>query len=147
VGYPEFSGKLVNSSLSFTPSYTGFSTAPTGDWLYYDFGVFIVLWVGATGYAQGTSNANTFTITNLPSAIRPSDQTWILVAAIDGGAAITAAANIGATGTITFIPQKLADAAGSWPSTATANIKTVSNGWATSGNKALTQGAFMVYAK
>lgn len=62
--------KATNATDSFLPAWTGFSVTPTVAAYYIDMGKLVFLWFEAD--AVGTSNANAMTITNLPSAIRPS---------------------------------------------------------------------------
>jgi hypothetical protein len=54
---------------SFTPTWTGFSVAPTGAISYTIIGSLVTLEFGAL--CTGTSNATAMTITNLPAQLRP----------------------------------------------------------------------------
>lgn len=67
---------LTNTAQTFTPTWTGFSADPSGDLSYIDFGAYVMLWTSAA--LTGTSNATTFTISNLPSAIEPTSGFMIL---------------------------------------------------------------------
>lgn len=55
---------------NFTPTWTGFSVAPTGKIFYTKIGALVVLQFDASG-TTGTSNATSMTITNLPAVLRP----------------------------------------------------------------------------
>ena len=69
-------GGLVESSRgSWTPTWTGFSTAPTGDfeWIKFTDGTdeWVMVHDDTGAQRTGTSNATTMTITGIPTAIRP----------------------------------------------------------------------------
>ncbi len=57
-------------SGSFTPTWTGFSSDPTGDIFYQKIGALVILQCDATGMT-GTSDATDMSITNLPAILRP----------------------------------------------------------------------------
>ncbi len=70
-------GGLVETfRADFTPTYTGFSAPPVGDLGYALFSdgtdEWAMIFEDSGEVKLGTSNANTFTITGIPSAIRPS---------------------------------------------------------------------------
>lgn len=70
---------------TFTPTYSGFSSAPVGDWSYFLRNN--TVWVRAGGVG-GTSNANNFGVTGVPAAILPTalDQAVPVANLIDNGA-------------------------------------------------------------
>lgn len=84
---------------SFTPTWTGFSAAPSGDCTWQRVGNLITLFF-PTG--TGTSNATTMTITNLPAAIRPSAATSVVAFVMDLGVAQVGRISISAAGVMTF---------------------------------------------
>ncbi len=85
---------------TFTPTWTGFSAAPSGDMTYVVIPISatldLVYLYNATGSAMtGTSNATTMTISNLPTAIRPN-----VAAYTNAGPATNSGANRAAVGFI-----------------------------------------------
>jgi hypothetical protein len=68
-------GELDFAAQTFTPSWNGFSTAPTGDFSYIDFGSFVLMWT--TAVMSGTSNANSMNLSGVPAAIRPADNRFL----------------------------------------------------------------------
>src|SRR5262249_28757836 len=92
----------ATSSGTITPSWTGFSVAPTGLMFYQIVGRQVLLqWQGT----QGTSNANFMTIGNLPGNLRPTTKS--LTAAqvctlVDNGAEAVGTFGFGALGVMQF---------------------------------------------
>lgn len=99
---------------SFVPTFTGFSTDPASPTIRWTIsGNQVTLYLD---FSNGTSNATTFTITNVPAAIRPS-RTHILYVggATDNGANIDGCTLfINTTGTITFGAGHLNLGGGGW---------------------------------
>jgi hypothetical protein len=116
--------------LSFTPAWTGFSVAPTGDMDYQIVGrVATLQWRGTTG----TSNATSMTIGNLPNNLRPalSSITRLgVTVVIDSGAAALGAFLFSGGSTLEF--QK-----GTAPPS--------SSGFTNSGTKGLDKGLTLSY--
>lgn len=94
----EFASEVAESSGAFSPTYVGFSATPTGDCIYIKRGDVVTLEFPVT---TGTSSSTAFSITNLPSAIRPSAPRRVLVPLIDNGSPVIGSARILA-GTISF---------------------------------------------
>ena len=97
------------TAATFTPTWTGFSSAPTGDLRYFIIGDgthdFVQIMDDAGASRTGTSDADTMTITGIPAAIRPSTAVYlssIFPVADNGGTTDTGFATISAAGTITF---------------------------------------------
>lgn len=65
-------GLEFNQVDEFTPGWGGFSSAPTGAALYLNLGSVVIIWPKANNNTfTGTSDANTFTMTGVPAAVRP----------------------------------------------------------------------------
>lgn len=126
---------------TFTPAWTGFSADPSGDLSYMDFGALVVLWSEAD--LQGTSNQDFMTITNLPSAIRPSATRLIHCGALrdDAGstATLTGHVSVLSTGVVHFA----LDDTTTVPGLVVANP----NFWTALGTKGLKGGWLIMYAK
>jgi hypothetical protein len=128
---------ILNAVQSFTPTWgaNGFSSDPTGDLFYLDLGAIVYLW--ARGNLLGTSDDAAMTITNLPTAIRPSSAGLgvknALSFAIDNGNERHCVIVIGSDGTVTWIPL---DSDGHGLGT-----------FATSGQKGLAGGTLITYPK
>jgi len=126
------------SKVSWTPTWTGFSTDPSTSgmtsWRYND-GTRSFVWVVFSTALTGTSNANTFTITGIPSALRP-DATVIssgFIAVGGNGTTVDMAlASITAAGVITFLVMGT-------------NDLMTSTGWATTGSKGFVQDQYFLY--
>lgn len=79
VAYSQLSGTPsvpTTSSGSFTGTLSGMTAGITDTCVYSVIGNSVVLFIGA---ATGTSNASTFTITGLPSAVQPTRTQWLAV--------------------------------------------------------------------
>lgn len=63
----------LSAALTFTPTWSGFSVAPTGNVSYYLIGSLVVVQFGAN--CTGTSNATSMSITNVPPSARPISST------------------------------------------------------------------------
>lgn len=94
-------GRLTfkNANGSFVPTFTGFTSSPSTTIFYLDLGKFVMLW--STSGWGGTSNATTMTITNLPTALRPTGTVQTSCVLTDNSADEVAGASI-YLGTITF---------------------------------------------
>lgn len=128
VGQVQFSG----ASSFTTDTWTGFSSAPSGDLNYFDMGTHVMVWNDAA--KTGTSNANTFTVGTLPSAIRPTAQRNVPCLAVDNSGSVVANAAVNTSG---LISMSAPDAAADWGTT----------NWTTSANKGLAGGWIIFYAK
>jgi hypothetical protein len=117
-------------SGSFTPTWTGFSSAPVGDISYTRVGRIVTLQFGVDPF--GTSNTTAMTLTSLPSEIRPltSPDARIPCLVMDNGSITMGAFGFGATpGTLVFY-------LGSTPS---------ASGFTGSGDKGLPDFANLIY--
>jgi len=115
---------IAASSGTFTPTYTGFSTPPGGT----------VAWFKVGGLAclnsqslTGTSNANTFTITNIPSAIQPTGLTGGYVRAVDNGSNVAAA--VWTLSGSTMIFEKVHGSTTSWTASGSKGVNGQSFCW------------------
>lgn len=91
------------STGTFTPTFTGFASSPTGVVSWRKTGNVVTLIFNSTD--NGTSNATTFALTNLPAALQPVYQQYVPIAGLaDNGATLTGAslAVISGGATITF---------------------------------------------
>lgn len=90
------------TSGTFTPSWTGFSAAPTGDMAWQIVGRVATLeWLGTTG----TSNATGMTIGNLPLNLRPTTKSLLGMMpaiVIDNGNRVQGSVGHGSLGTVQF---------------------------------------------
>jgi len=120
------------STGSFVPTWTGFSSAPTGTMFWSRQGNAITLAAGLANMT-GASNAPTMTITNLPSAIRPATTKGNATfqgytAGVDFGGNVRVNWSYSSTGVITFGLNE-----------------TANGGFTGSGSKGLQYGALIVY--
>lgn len=94
------SASILNGT--FTPSWTGFSAAPTGNMSWQITGRQVTLeWLGGTG----TSNATSMTIGNLPSNLRPTTKSLLGMQSsivIDNGNRVQGSVGHGSLGTLQF---------------------------------------------
>ena len=126
---------------TFTPGWTGFSSAPSGNWRYQIFGDGtrdICILTDDTGAAvSGTSNAATFTMTGVPSAARPD--TAAMCGAISGMSSgyggQVGFAEISTAGVVTFHTGLIG---GGYFTTGAAK-------WANTGIKGLRAGTRLIY--
>lgn len=87
---------------TFTPAWTGFSSAPSGDLSYLDFGsIVFITWNGASELV-GTSNAFTMTITNLPEQLWPSQVRWLPCLVVNNDFTTQGAVSVSTAGVVTF---------------------------------------------
>lgn len=92
---------MTNSVQSWTPTWTGFLSPPSGTISYLDLGAVVFIWV--TSSRTGSSNATSMTITNVPAAIRPtSGNRFVPCHVIDDGGVVLGAVNVDSTGLMTF---------------------------------------------
>jgi hypothetical protein len=90
--------EVAGMTGTYTATATGMTTSPTGTVKYTAFGGMVVLDIPAI---VGTSNSTAFTLTGMPSPIRPAVDKDVLVRIQDNGAAITSGyARIKTTGVI-----------------------------------------------
>lgn len=113
---------LTNSATTFAPTWTGFSTDPTGNFSYIDFGSYVLLFSAIT--AAGNSNATTMSISNLPSGIRPSDVRTAVTVVVNNSVAEVGYANVATDGNVYFFRDAAAsyttgDVPKNWPGGAT----------------------------
>ena len=102
------SGTAVEvATATWTPTWTGFSSAPTGNLRYQIYGdgthQFVIVGDDQGALLDGTSNATTMTITGIPAAIRPdTDALTPLFIMKSSGTTGFGYASASAAGTITF---------------------------------------------
>lgn len=132
---------LGDTVQTFTPTWTGFSAAPSGDLSYMDLGELVILWTEAD--LQGTSNQDFMTITNLPSAIRPASTRLIHCGALRDEAATTNTlsghVSVLSTGNMHFALDDTSTVAGL--------VIANPNSWTASGTKGLKSGWLVMYAR
>lgn len=131
---------MTNSAQTFTPTWTGFSSSPSGALSYLDLGAFVVLWSG--GGTTGASNSTAMTITNLPSGIRPtSGNRFVPCLLVDNDGLIEGAVNISGA-TMTFYKTTAQGASQPYP------VFPSSAGFTTGGaQKGVGAGFMIVYPK
>lgn len=118
---------------SFTPTWTGFSVAPTGDIFYTRIGNLVALKMDLVNNT-GTSNATSMTFTNLPTILRPSTapNSTATCVIVDSGAEAVGTFGFGVgAGTVFFTK-------GTAPPSA--------SGFTNSGTKGLPAGSVLVYS-
>lgn len=118
---------------TFTPTWTGFSSDPSGDLDYIDFTTWAVIWYDGSSLL-GTSNATSFTLSNLPAAITPAQTKTVTCICTNNGANALAVAAVQSSGNVSM---QIFNAGTPYPFTAT--------GWTASGSKGLGPGFFIVY--
>jgi heme/copper-type cytochrome/quinol oxidase subunit 3 len=124
-----------NRVKTFTPTWTGFSSAPTGELSYMNFGAIVMIWADSTMF--GTSNATAMTITNLPEDIWPSDSRVIPTMVLDVTNPYFGMVNLTTGATMTF---SISTVSGS-------TVSVTSTGFTASGNKGLAAGWLITYSK
>ena len=91
---------ITNAVQTFTPNWLGFSTAPTGDVSYIDYGAFVTMWV--PGVRTGTSSAVTMAFSGIPVASRPSVSTSSVCEVVDSNKAQSGGFGVNTAGTVNF---------------------------------------------
>lgn len=117
----------------FTPVWTGFSVDPTGDLYFANLGTQALIWA-ASNITTGTSNATTFTISNLPSSIQPVTQRESTMFAFDNGGFCQATARMTGS-TITFCLNTVVGSI----------VRPLSSGWTNPGTKGLSSVSWWLY--
>ncbi len=131
-GTLEGSIKMVNVQ-TFTPGWTGFSTAPTGTVSYVDYKNFAMIFFPAS--RTGISNSSSMGMTGVPSAIRPGVTTAVLSDVNRSNIRKGGEAFILTTGTVTF----------SRTNVVSSMLDTLTTGWAVTGNKGIFSGTQWFY--
>lgn len=127
---------MTNSVQSWTPTWTGFSSAPSGTISYLDLGAIVFIWI--TTSRTGTSNANSMTITNVPAGIRPvSGNRFIPCHVIDDGGVVLGAVNVDSSGLMTFYVDTVVGS----------KVGPTTTGFGASLTKGIGQGWTIMYAK
>lgn len=126
---------------SFTPTWTGFSSDPTGEISYLDFGAIVMLWNESGADITGTSNDTQFSwaVGSLPDAIVPTQYRVGQTIVIDGGGERSGAFSIDNTGLVQF---SIANTTGDPP-----HILFDGAGFAGAGVKGLPAGWLITYPK
>jgi hypothetical protein len=116
---------------SFTPTYTGFSSAPPGNITWVKMGNIAIL---TLPNSTGNSNANTYSFSNLPASITPStnNSAGAIIGMQDNGAplSVTSGFRVQTNGTVRFTPSP------------TINF----TAWTSSGTKGTTDNVILVYS-
>lgn len=126
---------------TFTPTWTGFATPPTGDISYVDLGNFAIMFV--TSITTGVGNSALMRITNVPAEIAPLDLSGGFCRVIDddgtGGVRYPGIwAYNASTGILAFGTQQVSSA----PGTVLDNFNT-----SAVGTKGLPAGWYIMYPK
>jgi hypothetical protein len=126
---------LANTTQTFAPTWTGFSSAPVGNISYMDLGKVVVMWRDTA--LTGTSDQTFMTISNVPSAIRPSS-TRTGICMVADNSAVTFLGGFNITGaSLAFSKQAVSGSA---------VIQDVS-GFTSSNSKGLPAGWLIIYPK
>lgn len=91
---------MTNSSATFTPTWTGYTSQPSGTLTYLDLGAVVIMWAPNT--ITGTSNATAMTFTGIPSAIRPSGTRSLSCQVVNDGVVIEGGVFIQSDGSAVF---------------------------------------------
>lgn len=127
---------LTNNVETFTPTWTGFSSAPSGDLSYVDFGAFVIMWTGSL--LQGLSNSTSMSISGIPEAIQPAAGRTVACSVINGGSEQAGAVVVHDDGTAGFLVGVVG----------TSNVDLGSSSFASGGsNKGLAAGWTIIYPK
>lgn len=127
---------------TFTPTWTGFSAAPSGDLSYYDFGKIIYLsWDGAVELV-GTSNTSAMTITNLPSTLWPSQAKWLKCLVVNNDFTTEGSVSISTAGVLTFYFHQVAPVIG-----ATEGLIPQASGFNNANNKGVPAGWLIEFVR
>lgn len=140
VGYPEFNGvaAFINSAQTFSPSsWTGFSSDPSGDISYIDFGAYVLMFRGAS--LTGTSDDTPFSFDGVPTAIRPAADRSGRCEVIDNSNQLGGAWSITSGGTVTF---RLDDT-----SSVANRVRALAATFTASGTKGIPAGWLIVFPK
>ena len=125
-----------NALTTFAPTWSGFSSAPSGNLSYFSLGNLKVMYYNGSGDLTGTGNATTMKITNIPSAIRPKLYSRRgQVQAYNAGQLVTATFDVDTAGTMEFFCPYVSG-------TACYQNKF---GWSSSSSKGLARGALMMW--
>lgn len=117
------------SSGSFTGTLTGYASPPSGTFTYYIVGNICTI-IGPTTSLTGTSNANTLTLTGVPTACRPTAGSWNTFCILrDNGISAMCIALYAGGGTFSFANGLF-----------TSNVSS----WTASGTKGMLAGTFFI---
>jgi hypothetical protein len=130
---------ITNSANSFTPNWSGFSVAPTGNLSYLDLGAVVILW--AENSITGTSDSASMSFTGLPLSIRPSGVRSFASLVIDNGGVVSGGGFIQFGGVVVF--HRVTAAGPSQPYGVGPNAIAFS----TVGSKGLGSGWLVIYPK
>lgn len=125
-----------NALTTFAPTWTGFSSAPSGNLSYFSLGNLKIMYYNGSADLTGTGNATTMKITNIPSAIRPKLYSRRgQVQAYNAGQLVTATFDLDTAGNMEFFCPYVSG-------TACYQNKF---GWSSSSTKGLARGAVMMW--
>lgn len=92
---------LTNTVQTFAPTFTGYTTPPSGNLSYLDLGRIVIMWAEANLVGYNTSAS--ISITNVPVAIRPSVVRIAPVILMDDGSYVDGSAAILTNGTMNLM--------------------------------------------
>jgi len=109
---------VMGQPVTWTPTVTGFSVAPTITARYIKIGKQCTIWVTMTG--SSTSDATTFTITNLPFAASATHQQFgIITVVVDAGATSTSPGRVFTTTSSTTLTLNKDISGAAWTASST----------------------------
>ena len=136
---------LTNAAQTFTPSgWTGFSTDPTGDISYLDFGPFVILWVNSAMVGLSDEVFMSFS-TGMPAAIRPSATRDVRCTVLDENFICGGVARIDPSGAMAFFLEEVQ--AGAPPPANTIGFDNIFTDPSATGSKGLPSGWMVIYPK
>lgn len=130
-------GQNINlNPETFTPTWSGFSSAPVGDLSYVDLGDFAIIFTNSS--RTNTSNATSLSLTGVPEAIRSATAagTTATCFLLDNGSSTWGMVNIDDAGGMQFFIF-----------TGTAPLPFSDSGFTNIGSKGLPAGFFVMYPK
>lgn len=122
---------------SFTPTWDGFSSPPSGDVYYANLGALVVMWI-TKEMTLGTSDNTVFAITNVPEDIWPDTAQSVTIRAWDNGAIYDAYAFIDDDSAVMSFALKVV--------TGTRVASDSITSWTAAGNKGLNPGTVLIYS-
>lgn len=136
---------MTNSVQTFTPSgWTGFSTDPTGDISYLDFGPFVMLWVNSALTGLSDEVFMSFS-TGMPAAIRPSAQRDVRCVLLDENYVCGGVARVDPSGAMAFFLEEVNT--GTPPPANTIGFNNIFTDPSAAGSKGLPSGWMVTYPK
>lgn len=136
---------LTNAAQTFTPSgWVGFSTDPTGDISYLDFGPFVVMWVNSALTGVSDEVFMSFS-TGMPVGIRPTAQRDVRCVLLDESFVCGGVTRIDSSGAVAFFLEEVQ--AGTPPPANTVGFNNIFTDPSSAGFKGLPSGWMVIYPK